>query len=190
MIAIVVSVSTLGFILGYFVGQAVTKQKTVQTQEDVIPVPDETGNAIPQEQTKEQLELAQQENKIEQVFAEETKKPEKNIQKAPSVKPEENTAETSICTVQVGAFKNSKDAETLKQRLESKGYKVYIKKSSLTKNTKLYKVRVGRFAAREDADVLDNKLKKEGLKAFVTCMANEDGGNYNGKRTSSKEKTR
>lgn len=197
MIIIVVSVSTLGFILGYFVGKAVTKQESGQTQAVAIPVPvpvpvpAEVTPVVPQEPAKEKIEVLPQENKTEQVIAEETKKPDKNVQKTPSVKPAEETTDASKCTVQVGAFKNSKDAEALKQRLENKGYKVYIKKSASTKNAKLYKVRVGRFTAREDADVLVQKLKKtEGLKAFVTFITNEDNENYNSKRPSSKEKPR
>lgn len=193
MIIIVVSVSTLGFILGYFVGKAVTKQESGQTQAVAIPVPvpAEITPVIPQEPTKEKLEVLPQENKTEQIITEETKKPDKNVQKTPPAKPEEEVVTASTCTVQVGAFKNSKDAEALKQRLENKGYKVYIKKSASTKNAKLYKVRVGRFTAREDADVLVQKLKKtEGLKAFVTFITSEDNENYNSKRSSSKEKPR
>lgn len=186
MIIIVVFVSTMGFVLGYFVGKAVTKQESVQTQAVAIPV--EAEPAVPQEPAKEELELLPQENKKEQVIIEETKKPYKNVQKTPSVKPAEETTEASICTVQVGAFKNSRDAESLKHRLETKGYKVYIKKSASTKNAKLYKVRVGKFTTREDADVLVQKLKKtEGLKAFVTFITNEDKED---KRSALKEKTR
>jgi cell division septation protein DedD len=193
MIIIVVSVSTLGFVLGYFVGQAGTRQESVQTQAVAIPVPvpAEVTPVVPQEPTKEKLELLPQENKTEQVITEETKKPDKNVQKAPPAKPEEKVMAASSCTVQVGAFKNTKDAEALKQRLENRGYKVYIKKSASTKNAKLYKVRIGRFTVREDADALVQKLKKtEGLKAFVTFITNEDNEDHNNKRPSSKEKPR
>lgn len=193
MIAIVVCVSTLGFVLGYFVGKAVTKQESGQTQTDAIPVPSEAMPVAPEEPVKDKLELLLQENKTGQIIAEETRKskPGKNASNAPSVKSEEKIKEASICTVQVGAFKNSKDADALKQRLEKKGYKVYIKKSASTKNAKLYKVRVGRFAAREDADALVQKLKKtEGLKAFVTFITDEEQEDHNSRNSSPKEKLR
>ncbi len=71
-------------------------------------------------------------------------------------------------TVQTGAFKNLKEAETLKHKLETKGYKAYIKKYAKSKNPKLYRVRTGEFTTKEEAAALALKLKKEGLNAFVT----------------------
>ena len=71
-------------------------------------------------------------------------------------------------TVQAGAFKNLEEAETLKHKLETKGYKAYIKKYAKSQNPKLYKVRTGEFAAKEEAAALALKLKNEGMEAFVT----------------------
>ncbi|MBT9536866.1 MAG: SPOR domain-containing protein, partial [Nitrospirae bacterium] len=82
-------------------------------------------------------------------------------------------------TVQAGAFKNLKEAETLKHKLETKGYKAYIKKYAASKNPKLYKVRTGEFAAKEEAAALALKLKNEGLKAFVTLKNEEARGDKN-----------
>ncbi len=82
-------------------------------------------------------------------------------------------------TVQAGAFKNLKEAETLKHKLETKGYKAYIKKYAKSKNPKLYKVRTGEFTTKEEAAALALKLKNEGLKAFVTLKNEEARGDKN-----------
>ncbi|MFA4828935.1 MAG: SPOR domain-containing protein [Thermodesulfovibrionales bacterium] len=90
----------------------------------------------------------------------------KNRQKSPQ--------NETVYTVQAGAFKNPKDALSLKHKLENKGYKTYIKKSSEEKNVKLFKVRTGEFTDREKAEDFALKLKKsEGLKAFVTAKNGE-----------------
>jgi len=73
-------------------------------------------------------------------------------------------------TVQVGAFKNQKEADSLRVQLESKGYKVYTKKGTLKKAT-VFKVMVGEFVRKKEAEVFALKLRNaERLNAYVTLM--------------------
>ncbi|MCL5023184.1 MAG: SPOR domain-containing protein [Nitrospirae bacterium] len=72
-------------------------------------------------------------------------------------------------SVQAGAFRNRKDAEKLKHKLEVKGYKVSVKKEANTKGVVLYKVRTGEFRQKKEASVFALRLKKAyGLNAFAT----------------------
>jgi len=72
-------------------------------------------------------------------------------------------------TVQAGAFRNRKDAEKLKHKLEAKGYRVSIKKEPDANGEVFYKVKTGEFEQKKKASLLALKLKKaEGLNAFAT----------------------
>jgi cell division septation protein DedD len=74
-----------------------------------------------------------------------------------------------VYTVQAGAFKNQKDAELVKVKLEEKGYNILIKKDKVSKGNVLFKVRVGEFERKTEAEVFALKLKKaDGLNAFAT----------------------
>jgi len=85
---------------------------------------------------------------------------------------EDGTGDDAVLyTVQVGAFKSRKEADTVKNRLADKEYKADIRKVTL-KGKHLFKVTVGEFSQRKEAEVLAVKLKKtEGLKAFVTTKS-------------------
>jgi cell division septation protein DedD len=73
-----------------------------------------------------------------------------------------------VYTVQAAAFKNQKDADILRQTLESKGYKVFVKKEPDPRGVVLFKVRVGEFGQKKDASVFALKLKKtDGLNAYA-----------------------
>jgi cell division protein FtsN len=74
-----------------------------------------------------------------------------------------------VYTVQAGAFRNQKDAEALKRKLESKKMKTSIRKEASAKGVVFYKVRTGEFENKKEASVFALKLKKtESLNAFVT----------------------
>ncbi|MBI3378468.1 MAG: SPOR domain-containing protein [Nitrospirae bacterium] len=189
IIAIIAVTSALSFSLGYFVGGAGEKGK--QPEYQIIAAP--KLEAIPQVQEQPaqgnapQITAASGGASQPQIKAE--KAPPKQalsplpvqpvVQKEPAEPKVEadNSHQYDIkYTVQAGAFKNLKEAEALKHKLEAKGYKAYIKKYAKSKNPKLYKVRTGEFAAREEAAALALKLKNEGLKAFVTLKNEEARG--------------
>jgi len=154
IIAIIAVTSALSFSLGYFVGGAGDKGK--QPEYQIIAAP--KLEAIPQVQEQPAAKKEPAEPKVET----------------------DNSHQDDIkYTVQAGAFKNLKEAEILKHKLEAKGYKAYIKKYAKSKNPKLYKVRTGEFAAKEEAAALALKLKNEGLNAFVTLKNEEDRGDKN-----------
>lgn len=70
--------------------------------------------------------------------------------------------------MQAAAFKHQKDADTLRQTLEGKGYKSSVKKETNPKGAALFKVRVGEFSQKKDASIFALKLKKtDGLNAFA-----------------------
>jgi len=77
--------------------------------------------------------------------------------------------EKGVYTVQVGAFRDKKEAEALKTKLEKKGYNVYmVKEKERNKKGSLYKVRIGEFETRREAEITAIKINKaEGLHAFA-----------------------
>lgn len=185
MIAIIAVTSALSFSLGYFVGGAGDKGK--QPEYQIIAAP--KLEAIPQVQEQPASGNAPQIASAFQPQIEEEKAPPQKplpVQPPAQKEPAEPKVETDNFhqddikyAVQAGAFKNLKEAETLKHKLETKGYKAYIKKYAKSKNPKLYKVRTGEFTAKEEAAALALKLKNEGLKAFVTLKDEEARGDKN-----------
>lgn len=81
----------------------------------------------------------------------------------------EETNDPIVYTVQVGAFKNSKDADNFMEKYQNKGYSTYISVFRNASDENIYKVRMGSFKTRKEADLFSVKLKKnEGVSAFVT----------------------
>ena len=99
--------------------------------------------------------------------------PTRNTGKTASVRPvsPEKTAEGRsgrVYSVQVGAFRVKAQAEKLTEKLEKKGYSVYIISEKTGSKGVLYKVRVGRYSKKADADSLSKKIRKrEGMQSFV-----------------------
>lgn len=202
IMAIVVITSALSFTLGYFVGKSVLKENYAQLpgiepQQQAIAIPPRQETAPPP-QSQPAVNSPQPPVANEQMPQDKTMplktvavKEENNPAVPPLVKVgdsmlregegglsaknrQKSPQNETVYTVQAGAFKNPKDALSLKHKLENKGYKAYIKKSSEEKNVKLFKVRTGEFTDREKAEDFALKLKKsEGLKAFVTAKNGE-----------------
>lgn len=189
IIAIVVVTSALSFTLGYFVGTSVLKEKHIQppgigAQQQAVAIPPRQETApgpqsqppvaneqLPQDKTMplKTVAVKEENNPVAPSLVKEGEGGLSAKNKQKSLKNE------TLYTVQAGAFKNPKDALSLKHKLEKKGYKAYIKKSAEEKNAKLFKVRTGEFTDREKAEDFALKLKKsEGLKAaFVTAKNGE-----------------
>ncbi|MBN2602114.1 MAG: SPOR domain-containing protein [Candidatus Marinimicrobia bacterium] len=85
-------------------------------------------------------------------------KPMETVQPAPEPKPVEKTVTESKWALQVGAFGNSQNALTLKNRLQSYGYEPYIQKIK-SSNTDLLSVRVGKYDSQEAAKAAGDRLK-------------------------------
>ena len=74
---------------------------------------------------------------------------------------------SSAYTVQVGAFREKRTAEMLRQRLRQRGYSAYVT-SSGTRTAKFYRVRLGDFDSQGEAKRLVGRLKSQmGLEAVV-----------------------
>ncbi|MBI4689467.1 MAG: SPOR domain-containing protein [Nitrospirae bacterium] len=210
IIGVVVLTSTLSFTLGYFVGKAGIKEKQPEPQiiagpsyHDPVPVSEVQtvqNSGQPIDDNPVRLEKSVKEEKhIEKDKLVEVSLAKKEIdipgarERKPITK-EDKPIQNEIYTVQVGAFKNSKDAAVLKRKLENKGYKVYIKKSEETKDIRLFKVRTGEFVNKEKAEVVALKIKKtEKLNAFVTSKdekVDEEQKSSVPSHTSKQEKTR
>jgi serine-type D-Ala-D-Ala carboxypeptidase (penicillin-binding protein 5/6) len=90
--------------------------------------------------------------------------------KARGQKPVEvRVANTSAYTVQVGAFREKRLAETLRQRLRQRGYSAYVMTSG-TRTAKYYRVRLGEFDTQGEAMRFVSRLKNQlGLNAVVAA---------------------
>jgi len=64
-------------------------------------------------------------------------------------------------SVQVGSFKNKRNAEKLTRKLAARGYKSYISIPVLSKD-KFYRVKVGNVSSRAEASNIASRLKSEG----------------------------
>jgi serine-type D-Ala-D-Ala carboxypeptidase (penicillin-binding protein 5/6) len=74
---------------------------------------------------------------------------------------------TSAYTVQVGAFREKRMAEMLRQRLRQRGYTAYVTTSG-PRTAKFYRVRLGEFDTQGEAKRLVGRLKSQlGLEAVV-----------------------
>jgi cell division septation protein DedD len=71
-------------------------------------------------------------------------------------------------TVQAGAFRNRKDAEALRHKLEARKYKTSVKKEAGAKGVVFFKVRTGEFENKKEASAFALELKNtDGLDAFA-----------------------
>ncbi len=68
--------------------------------------------------------------------------------------------------IQVGAFSSKVNARKLGDKLEAKGYTVYIAEA-MVNGKSLFKVRVGSYATREEAQEQEALLKKQGYPTKV-----------------------
>lgn len=72
-------------------------------------------------------------------------------------------------TVQVGAFRNRRQAESVQRDLEGAGFEAFTSPNGAGEGQVQYRVRVGNFGSRADADRLASRLRAErSLTPFVT----------------------
>jgi DedD protein len=76
---------------------------------------------------------------------------------------------TSPWTVQVGAFKNRRQAEDTRQHLAATGLEAYVASVAAQDGQPRFRVRVGTYRTREEAVVVAERLRvQRSLTAFVT----------------------
>jgi cell division septation protein DedD len=190
--------SSLGFTLGYLVGKSFHRtdvnltsvmpsdknieQQNIEPDASIVSTQqnDQSGStqpptALQQSQETQNIKTSVQIEKPQQ--AKESKETTSNMGKKEIKEPQnilKNVKPTKYA-VQAGAFKNVSDANLLKEKLDKKGYKTYIIRSTTKNNEKIYKVLVGEFATRKEAELLSIKMKKlEGLRTFVTFKSKDE----------------
>jgi len=187
----IILITSLSFTLGYFVGKKMNEgfeKKSVQFPYGEDPEYKESSlkNRFNDPEAHDNISLSHpfpdteppqqtathQNQKVQKI----TKKqqPERMEEHVPVNGQEATTKQGASSnsiryTIQVGAFRNAEDADTLKEQLNKKGYNAYISLSETKNHEKIHKVRVGEFSTRKQAEILALKIKKaETLNTFVT----------------------
>jgi cell division protein FtsN len=76
-----------------------------------------------------------------------------------------SSAVSETYSVQVGAFKESREAEDLARSLRSKGFESRVDPPG--SSGQFYRVKVGRFSTRAEAVAMEQRLKNNGYDCFV-----------------------
>lgn len=183
--------SVVVFFLGILVGQGIEERKLLKKEEPLAkipiqPLPQESHSAS-QAAAKEEITFydtltkvspgaaAVKETKAIESAAKvslkdakagaqgETPKPVKRIKEQTRVRGQE-----SAWAVQVNAYPNERDAESLAKKLKDKGYDAYVVSSRIKRRT-WYRVRVGHLGTVEQAKELQETLKsKESFTKAIT----------------------
>jgi len=98
--------------------------------------------------------------------AEKAKAPERTAAVTPSKSAAKPAASSGNYWVQVGAFKESGNAEGLARKLRSEGYSVQV--TRVTRTEALHVVRVGGYPDRSRASAAREELRGKGQTGFVT----------------------
>ncbi|MBI5141522.1 MAG: SPOR domain-containing protein [Nitrospirae bacterium] len=94
--------------------------------------------------------------------------PQKPAPEAKKAVPANDHKQGGAYYVQVGAFKNLREAERTVEKLRKKGFDAYMIEPASADKTPMFKVRVGKYAKKPDADAVAEKLRKnEAVQAFV-----------------------
>jgi cell division septation protein DedD len=189
IILAIITASSLGFLLGFFVGK--NMQPPVLNQAPVVMPP---AAAAPQNTDPLKQEATSQQQPVETPMSvqpgiqasqstPENPQPHKTqtgvksgpAQEQGKVMDSGKTIPAKKYTVQAGAFKNASEANTLKTKLSKKGYKAYVATVETKKHDILYKVLVGGFSKKSEAKLFAVRIgKTEGLHTFVTVRKQEE----------------
>jgi cell division protein FtsN len=187
IILAIITASSLGFLLGFFVGK--NTQPPVVNQAPVVMPPAAAApqNADPsknettsRQQPVENPTSVQPENQASQltranVQPDKTQTGMKSGQEQGKIPAVQGDAGAKKYTVQAGAFKNASEANALKTKLGEKGYSTSVVAVETKKHEKLYKVLVGKFSKKNEAELFAVSIgKTEGLHTFVTVRKQEE----------------
>jgi cell division septation protein DedD len=169
IILALITTSSLGFLLGFFVGKN-TQPPEATFQQQQPQQPAKTAKSVqPGIQASQSTpENPHPDNARTGVKSGQTQ--EQGISQA--VK---RDAGSKTYAVQAGAFKNASEANALKAKLGKKGYKAYVATMETKEHNTLYKVLVGKFARKSEAELSAVGISKnEGVHAFVTVRKQEE----------------
>jgi len=108
-------------------------------------------------------------NKSSQVEKQVEQKKPLEIKQRVSKEVKENIKPFKGYTLQVGAFQDKEQARKMANKLEGKGYPVYVVSSNMPMKGMLHRVRVGHFQDIKDAKKLGLTIEmKERLPTYVT----------------------
>lgn len=103
---------------------------------------------------------------------------ERDVKKAMGAELKPEPTPDVLYRVQVGAYKQRKNADNCKDRLVSLGYQTY-----LVKVGDLIKVQCGAFANKSNAEKLMADIKSKGFEAFITTQQGEAVKDSTGKKS-------
>jgi len=186
-----ITTSSLGFLLGFFVGKNMQPPVVSQAPVVMTPVAVSPQNADPlkQEAVSPQLQQPREAQRSVQPgiqasqLAQENPQTDKTQPLAKEGEAQEQskiedlgkTAAAKRYTVQAGAFRNVSEANTLKDELNKKGLSASVATLETKKHEKLYRVLVGKFGKKNEAELFAVRIRKtEGLRAFVTVRRQEE----------------
>ena len=92
----------------------------------------------------------------------------KEPQEAPKAPPVPAKNENGIYSVQVGFFRNEKNAISLSHKLKKKGYDAFVLRHMSGGNKIFFRILIGRF--HQESEALKHAriiLRKEGLKSII-----------------------
>jgi DNA-binding response OmpR family regulator/cell division protein FtsN len=163
-------------IIGAGVGLILYKENLLpwlksSTSVPVKPAPTEKAAAVPKEPQKPTGETPSS-KPAPSPAAKPSDKPSvsKTAPAAPKTapKPEPKLAGKIIYHVQLGAFKNSNNAETLAKDYKAKGYETFIQESAGKDKEPLYRVLIGKFENKKEAVKLAKNIEaKEKAKVVI-----------------------
>lgn len=180
--------SVVIFFLGILVGQGIEEKKLVKNEEPLVKIPVQplSSGVTPGAAAKEEMtfydtlaKAPPEADKKTSPPAEAAKTSEKTAQTAAKEEPpaparkvvEKRTAETreGKWSVQVNAYLDEEDAQSLVKQLKDKNYDAYVVSTNIKGRT-WYRVRVGRLATQQEAKNLQQTLmtKENFAKAFAT----------------------
>lgn len=79
--------------------------------------------------------------------------------------PEENPIK-GIYTINIGSFRDKKNAERVMKEWDEKGYNVVTEKTTVPQKGTWYRVSVGRFSSREEAQSFARGLEEKGINKY------------------------
>ena len=132
--------------------KVVENEAAVDKEAEKAKAPESTPAPAQVEPDERLAEITREiERDLDKNRAEEKKKTETETQTAKTTLPRVDP--DGIYTVQIGSFQDQKQANSLANSLQSKGYPVFIKSMTAPDNKNWYRVRVGTFSSIESAKI-------------------------------------
>ncbi|MGM0470981.1 MAG: SPOR domain-containing protein [Bacillota bacterium] len=158
--AMVVSMSILAAVIGYFLGNWMIQYVTAP--EDQIE--NVTSEKVVSEEKINTSDLNKQEtnnNSSSSSNSSETIQKNEESNSSTSQPQVKEDSASDLFVVQVGAFSKQSNAKKLVEKLKSEGYSAYVT------SKQPYKVQVGAYKKQTKAEELSKNLKEDGYSVFI-----------------------